>query len=118
MVSRLKVEHKVNFKRKFILRLSEHPLLQNALCDCETELNPKELLDIMQELEANGFTELICILLLKHRHSCVLDHALSSLTAELIAQKWEGIGPDALCASLRQRIRREAAHHRERIGQK
>lgn len=93
-------------------------MLQSALCDSETELDPEELLDVLQELEANGFTELICILLLKHRYSCVPDRALSSLAAELIAQEWERAGLGALCASLRQRIRREAARHRERIDQK
>lgn len=87
--------------------LAEHPKIQRRLCEADFESTPEECLEIIEMLENNSFYDMIFILLMKNSHDLIIDEAITKMVTEKMANEWDRIGTEQMCADIKNRIREE-----------
>lgn len=96
-----------NKMARLVKWMGVHPEVQAKLCDSGYEAKPAECIEIMDMLEAQGFYELIYVLLIKNQQDWVISGVLEKLLAEAWAQRWETAGNRGMIRELRELISRE-----------
>lgn len=90
---------------RFIRWMAAHPNMQHRLCDPDCEAGPEECLELIESLEAEGFYEMIYVLLVKNCADAVLGPAFHRVLVEAACRDWERAGMQEMCRSIKAGIR-------------
>lgn len=99
-----KTRHKTAELIRLVRWMEANPAVKRSLCARDCEVTPNEFVELMHLLRANGFPEMIYVLLCKHLTNDTLEQATKRLLLEKTCQAWEKIGSDTLFENLQDNI--------------
>lgn len=91
---------------KIINWLAVHPLIEHSLLH-EGDGNIKDLLEAIEEIEREGFYELVYLLLRKNEFYTVIDEVIRKVFAEIMVHYCRDVGTANMCTYIKETLKKE-----------